>query len=142
MPENVSPSRTLPWSVRPGARNWRCAPAPAGIRDFHSSLPDYAPTPLAEQPSLAVELGVGRVFVKDESNRLGLPAFKALGASWAVHRTLAERAANGGRPGPVDLWVRMVVLPRGAVVGAVGSGDPCCCVSSFRCRAAVPLAYR
>ncbi|WP_306325430.1 diaminopropionate ammonia-lyase [Streptomyces venezuelae] len=103
MPENASPSRALPWVVRPGARDWRCAPAPAEIRDFHAALPDYAPTPLAERPSLAVELGVGRVFVKDESNRLGLPAFKALGASWAVHRTLAERAANRGRPGPVTL---------------------------------------
>jgi diaminopropionate ammonia-lyase len=48
-------------------------------------------------------LGVGRVFVKDESCRLGLPAFKALGASWAVHRTLAERAANGEGQGPVTL---------------------------------------
>ncbi|GAA3831063.1 diaminopropionate ammonia-lyase [Streptomyces phyllanthi] len=52
---------------------------------------------------MAEELRVGRVFVKDESCRLGLPAFKALGASWAVHRTLAERAANGRQPGPVTL---------------------------------------
>lgn len=73
------------------------------MRDFHSSLPDYSPTPLAELPSLARELGVGRVFVKDESNRLGLPAFKALGASWAVHRVLAERATNGSGPGPFTL---------------------------------------
>ncbi|WP_342668614.1 pyridoxal-phosphate dependent enzyme [Streptomyces niveus] len=35
--------------------------------------------------------------------RLGLPAFKALGASWAVHRVLAERAASGEEPGPVTL---------------------------------------
>lgn len=96
-------ARTLPWSARPGARDWRCAPAPTDVRDFHSSLPDYSPTPLAELPSLARELGVGRLFVKDESNRLGLPAFKALGASWAVHRVLAERATNGSGPGPVTL---------------------------------------
>jgi diaminopropionate ammonia-lyase len=43
------------------------------------------------------------VFVKDESSRLGLPAFKALGASWAVHRTLAERAAHGEELGPLTL---------------------------------------
>lgn len=103
MPENASSLRTLPWSVRPGARSWRCAPAPGDVRDFHCSLPDYSPTPLTELPSLAAELGVGRVFVKDESHRLGLPAFKALGASWAVHRTLAERATNGREPGPVTL---------------------------------------
>ncbi|MGW2741365.1 diaminopropionate ammonia-lyase [Streptomyces sp. NPDC001450] len=103
MSENAPSRRTLPWFVRPGARAWRCAPAPAEVRGFHSSLPDYEPTPLTELPSLASELKVGRVFVKDESCRLGLPAFKALGASWAVHRTLAERAASGRAPGPVTL---------------------------------------
>ncbi|WP_189714248.1 diaminopropionate ammonia-lyase [Streptomyces phaeofaciens] len=82
---------------------WRCAPAPAEVRGFHAALPDYAPTPLIELPRLAAESAVGRVFVKDESCRLGLPAFKALGASWAVHRTLAERTANGDAPGPVTL---------------------------------------
>lgn len=92
-----------PWSVRPHARAWRCASAPAEVRAFHSSLTDYSPTPLTELPPLAAELGVGRVFVKDESYRLGLPAFKALGASWAVHRALAELAVNGEVPGPVTL---------------------------------------
>ncbi|WP_405738398.1 pyridoxal-phosphate dependent enzyme [Streptomyces sp. NBC_00028] len=86
------------WLTRPGARTWRCAPAPAGVRAFHAALPDYAPTPLTELPSLAAELAVGRVLVKDESHRLGLPAFKALGAFWAVHRALAER-----EPAPVTL---------------------------------------
>ncbi len=73
------------------------------MRDFHSSLPGYSPTPLTDLPTLAAELGVGRVFVKDESCRLGLPAFKALGASWAVHRTLAERARRHSEPGPFTL---------------------------------------
>ncbi|MET8246559.1 diaminopropionate ammonia-lyase [Streptomyces sp. NPDC005202] len=103
MTVNVSCLRTLTWFARPAARSWTCFPAPAEVRDFHASLPEYAPTPLIELPSLAEELGVGRVFVKDESSRLGLPAFKALGASWAVHRILAERAASGEDPGPVTL---------------------------------------
>ncbi|MFJ3799044.1 diaminopropionate ammonia-lyase [Streptomyces sp. NPDC090088] len=103
MSDNSSSPRSLPWFARSSARTWRCAPAPAEVRDFHRSLPDYSPTPLTELPSLAAELGVGRVFVKDESSRLGLPAFKALGASWAVHRTLAERAADGCEPAPVTL---------------------------------------
>ncbi|MFB8176822.1 diaminopropionate ammonia-lyase [Streptomyces sp. NPDC055966] len=90
--------RTPPWHARPGARAWRCAPAPAQVREFHAALPGHTPTPLTELPSLADELGIGRVFVKDESDRLGLPAFKALGASWAVHRVLAARAADA--PGP------------------------------------------
>ncbi|GAA4592479.1 diaminopropionate ammonia-lyase [Planotetraspora phitsanulokensis] len=83
--------RGLPWFARPEARLWTCAAAPAEVRDFHTSLPEYAPTPLTELPSLAGELGVGRVFVKDESLRLGLPAFKALGASWAIHRVSSDR---------------------------------------------------
>lgn len=103
MLENLSSPRALPWLARPGARTWRCDPAPAEVRGFHAALPGYSPTPLPELPALAFELGVGRVFVKDESCRLGLPAFKALGASWAVHRTLAERAASGRVPGPVTL---------------------------------------
>ncbi|MER7694483.1 diaminopropionate ammonia-lyase [Streptomyces sp. NPDC097610] len=103
MSENASSLHFLPWSVRPGARTWRCDPAPAEVRAFHAALPDYSPTRLTELPSLAAELGVGRVFVKDESCRLGLPAFKALGTSWAVHRTLVERAANGVEQGPVTL---------------------------------------
>ena len=63
----------------------------AAVREFHRSLPDYAVTPLVPLPTLAAEVGVGAVLVKDESLRLGLPAFKMLGASWAVHRALAER---------------------------------------------------
>lgn len=33
-----------------------------------------------------------KIFVKDESNRLGLPAFKILGASWATFRAITQRA--------------------------------------------------
>jgi diaminopropionate ammonia-lyase len=47
-------------------------------------------TPLVDLPEIASELGVARLVVKDESSRLGLPAFKMLGASWAVYRCLAE----------------------------------------------------
>ena len=49
-----------------------------------------------DAPRLADALGVGKVFVKDESNRLGLPAFKILGASWAVYRALEERVGDEG----------------------------------------------
>ncbi len=59
--------------------------------DFHKRLPGYAPTPLVPVPGLARELGVGRVWVKDESNRYGLPSFKILGAWWATYRLLLSR---------------------------------------------------
>ena len=61
------------------------------VRQFHSSMLSYRPTPLIELPELAAELGVGAVLVKDESDRLGLPAFKILGASWAVNCALSKR---------------------------------------------------
>ncbi|KAK1146910.1 hypothetical protein N8T08_002236 [Aspergillus melleus] len=60
------------------------------VRDFHESLPGYAPSPLVALPSLAEELGVRAVFVKDESNRFGLPSFKVLGASWGCYRAIAQ----------------------------------------------------
>jgi diaminopropionate ammonia-lyase len=65
---------------------------------FHRSLPAYAPTPLRE-------LRAG-LWLKDESDRMGLPAFKVLGASWAIERALRERpdvhtlvAASAGNHG-------------------------------------------
>jgi diaminopropionate ammonia-lyase len=63
---------------------------------FHSRLPGYEETPLVDAPGLADALGVGKVYVKDESSRLGLPAFKVLGASWAVYRALEERLGGEG----------------------------------------------
>ena len=58
---------------------------------FHRRLPGYAPTPLVPAPGVAARLGVRTVWVKDESQRLGLPAYKILGASWATYRALQER---------------------------------------------------
>lgn len=79
------------WFSSPSARAWT-APGEGGrSRDFHRSLPGYAITPLVELPALAAELGVARVLVKDESLRLGLPAFKVLGASWACHQVLQQQ---------------------------------------------------
>jgi diaminopropionate ammonia-lyase len=76
------------WYSWPAAREWTCPPSSGDARAFHQSLPGYSPTPLVSVPELAAELGVGRVLVKDESSRLGLPAFKVLGASWACRQVL------------------------------------------------------
>jgi diaminopropionate ammonia-lyase len=80
------------WYSSPAARDWTCPSSPrhadGEAHAFHLSLPGYSPTPLVSLPDIATELGVGRLLVKDESWRLGLPAFKVLGASWACRQAL------------------------------------------------------
>ena len=56
--------------------------------NFHFSLKDYKPTPLISLPNLAKKYSVGNIFIKDESFRLGLNAFKGLGASYAINQIL------------------------------------------------------
>jgi diaminopropionate ammonia-lyase len=63
-------------------------------RDLHRTLPGYDVTPLRRLDDLAAESGLGEVWVKDESLRLGLPSFKILGGAWAVHRLVLQRAGR------------------------------------------------
>ncbi|MCU0276286.1 MAG: diaminopropionate ammonia-lyase [Acidobacteria bacterium] len=58
---------------------------------FHQALPGYAPTPLRSLPALAAKLGLAEILVKDESQRFGIKAFKALGASYAMYRLLKKQ---------------------------------------------------
>lgn len=67
-------------------------------RALHRTLPGFAETPLTEAKGLAEELAVGRVFVKDEHVRAGLPAFKILGAAWAVFKALGGADERQGMP--------------------------------------------
>jgi diaminopropionate ammonia-lyase len=66
-------------------------PADARPRRFHRSMPGYRPSRVAEAPGVAEHLGLERLVVKMEVERFGLPAFKILGASWAVCRALSSR---------------------------------------------------
>lgn len=86
----------------PAARRWRTDAVDDSILQFHRSLPDYRPSPLTEVSALADELGVGRAFVKDESSRFGLPAFKMMGASYAVSRVLSARVGSPDAALPLD----------------------------------------
>ena len=61
------------------------------VRRFHQSFPEYSVTPLVELKSLAEELGVSNIFVKDESYRFGLNAFKVLGGSYAIAKEIGIR---------------------------------------------------
>lgn len=62
----------------------------AKARFFHSSFPQYSITPLARLDGMAKYLGLGGLFVKDESFRFGLNAFKVLGGSFAMARYIAK----------------------------------------------------
>lgn len=56
-------------------------------KHFHESIPGYAPTPLC-----VVNMpGLGGLYVKDESKRFGLNAFKGLGGSYSMARYIGEK---------------------------------------------------
>ncbi|GAA5047321.1 diaminopropionate ammonia-lyase [Thermocatellispora tengchongensis] len=110
--------RDAAWYARPAARAWISGGRPAcEATAFHVTLPGYAPTPLREMPALAAELGVGKVFVKDESARMGLPAFKILGASWAAYRALV------GDRGPMTLEELAAATPAGTRLVTATEGN-------------------
>lgn len=68
------------------------------MAEFHRRMPAYSPTLLLDAPMLAESLGLGRVLVKAETQRMGLPSFKILGASWATYQALC--AYLGEEPEP------------------------------------------
>ena len=63
----------------------------AKARAFHESFPQYSKTPLAKLDHMAEYLGLGGLFVKDESYRFGLNAFKVLGGSFAMANYIAKQ---------------------------------------------------
>jgi diaminopropionate ammonia-lyase len=105
------------WYAR-DARGWTCEAPDDGAAAFHRGLPGYAPTPLVEAPALAAELGVGRLFVKDESARFDLRAFKYLGASWAGFRAVSARTGYTG-PTSLDGLHSHLASPGAAAGGAL-----------------------
>ena len=63
----------------------------AAVQAFHEALPEYARTALVPLPELAESLRIKAAFIKDESTRFGLKAFKGLGGSYAVFRAVCDR---------------------------------------------------
>jgi diaminopropionate ammonia-lyase len=96
---------------------------------FHQSIDGYAPTPLYSLPALASRLGIGGLWIKDESKRFGLNAFKSLGASYAIFKLMKEMkgsvtfcTATDGNHGRAVAWsakrlnlAAVVYVPRGTV---------------------------
>ena len=64
------------------------------VERFLRHRDNHAVTPLHALASLARELGVGAIHVKDEGLRLGLGSFKALGGSYAVIRLVRDAASE------------------------------------------------
>ena len=60
-------------------------------KQFHSSFPQYKETPLVNLDNLSKQIGVGGIYIKDESYRFGLNAFKVLGGSFAMAKYLAQK---------------------------------------------------
>ena len=63
--------------------------------NFHKTLPGYLPTPLLNLRHFAQKIGIGDCYIKDESQRLGLNAFKVLGASYAMAEEIKKYVPEG-----------------------------------------------
>jgi len=70
--------------------------------NFHRSFPQYSVTPLTPLRHLAEYLGIHGVYVKDESYRFGLNAFKVLGGSFAIAKYIAQQTGSNVSELPYD----------------------------------------
>ena len=61
------------------------------VKRFHESIDGYKETPLVKLDNLAKYMGLKGFYVKDESYRFGLNAFKVLGGSYSMGRYLAQK---------------------------------------------------
>jgi len=73
------------------------------VRKFHQSFPEYKPTPLARLPHLAHMLQVANIWIKDESYRFGLNAFKVLGAIHGLAYLVAHYLGKNAQELSFDL---------------------------------------
>lgn len=90
---------------------------------FHKSIPGFVPTPLREAETVAKRLGVRSVLVKDESTRLGMPAFKILGASWAAYRALMKHLGLPEHKKPTLAKLKKAVAESGRELALVAATD-------------------
>lgn len=64
------------------------------VRQFHRSLNGYEPAPLRHLEALESMLGISALYVKDESYRFGLNAFKGLGGSYALGQVISRKTKH------------------------------------------------
>lgn len=98
-------SQPLVWASNPragsiGSSDTVASVFPDGIfeeaRRFHRQIPGYRLSPLRSLAHLASMLGVGGIWVKDESARLDLNSFKVLGGSFAIYRYIKSHLGLDG----------------------------------------------
>ena len=97
----MSPQRRKVY-FNPNASSWRTgetADLPR-IKAFHSKLPGYQPSPLVPLKHEASDIGVGAIYVKEESSRFGLPSFKILGTACGAFQAITRKL---GIPWDTDL---------------------------------------
>lgn len=82
---------TLPKTDKEGCIKFLSKEEVSKAKNFHESFSEYDKTPLVELDNLAKRIGVKGIYLKDESYRFGLNAFKVLGGSFAMGRYLADR---------------------------------------------------
>ena len=102
---------TRTWATNPRARDWTSSRHRHTPIEFHRSIPGYAETPL-------VQLNAD-IWAKDESNRFGLPAFKVLGASWAINCAIGAQLGVA----PAQTFSALVERSRGVSTTLVTATD-------------------
>ena len=103
-----------PTSARaPGFRT-----SPARPLALLARCPAHAPTPLREAPGLAARLGLDQLWIKDESPRMGLGSFKALGGAFAVAQMILDRA---GTDDPMDPQAQAVARDMTFITASAGN---------------------
>ncbi|MBM7833826.1 diaminopropionate ammonia-lyase [Clostridium sardiniense] len=82
---------TLPKTDKEGCIEFLSRDEVSKAKNFHESFSEYDKTPLVELDNLAKKIGLKGIYLKDESYRFGLNAFKVLGGSFAMGRYLADK---------------------------------------------------
>ncbi len=85
-----------------------------GLRAYLNLCPAHKQTRLVDAPNGARTLNIGQLSIKDETNRMGLGNFKALGGAYAIFDLMIARAEqlNGARPA-IDDTVLETLKPLG-----------------------------
>lgn len=91
----INPRRDTAAPYGPAQRDVVSVAGLSEVRAALASCPAHKPTPLYHLPALARRLGLGAIQVKDESQRFGFGAFKALGGVFAVARVLRDATGAG-----------------------------------------------